>query len=138
MLTYNEAPNIGHCLESVKGFCDVFVVDSFSTDSTIDICEEYTGNIFQHEYENHSSQWRWALDNLPIKTRWILALDADFTVSDELKKRITIELSSSVPDKVAGIYIRHLYCFGGGPIRFGGTKQSWLRIIRKGMKPILI
>ncbi len=131
VLTYNEEPNIRHCLESIKGFCEVFVVDSYSTDSTLAICKEYTNKLFQHEYENHSSQWRWALENLPIQTKWILALDADFTVSDELKLRIASDLPG-VNDDVSGIYVRHLYYFGGGLIRFGGTKQSWLRIIRNG------
>jgi len=131
ILCYNEAQNIRHCLESVAGFCDIQVVDSHSTDSTMDICHEYTPKVVQHRYENHASQWQWALENLDIKTDWILALDADFVVSDGLKSRILEDLES-VPANIDGIYVRHLYHFGGSLIRFGGTKHYWLRIIRSG------
>ena len=130
VLCYNEAMNIRHCLESLHGFCEIQVVDSFSTDDTVDIAREYTGNIVCHEYENHASQWLWALENLDIQTEWILAMDADFVLTDELKHQIKNELPH-VEDAVDGIYVRHRYVFGGGQIRFGGTKQYWLRIVRR-------
>jgi glycosyltransferase involved in cell wall biosynthesis len=131
ILCYNEAINIRHCLESVAGFCDIRVVDSFSTDDTLAICQEFTRGIVQHEYENHARQWQWALSNLDISTEWVLALDADFIVSEALKSRILADLES-VGQGIAGIYVRHLYQFGGSLIRFGGTKQHWLRIVRRG------
>ena len=130
VLTYNEAPNIRHCLESIKGLCDVYVVDSGSDDGTLEICREYTDRIVHHPYQNHASQWQWALDNLPIESDWILALDADFLVTPELRERLERELLA-LPDSVGGIYVRHLYVFGGSLIRFGGTKQYWLRVIRR-------
>jgi hypothetical protein len=61
----------------------------------------------------------------------VLALDADFTVTPELRTRIGAEIAA-LPQSVAGLYVRHLYVFGGGLIRFGGTKQYWLRLIRRG------
>lgn len=131
VLTYNEAPNIRDCLESVKDFCQIFVVDSGSTDETVEICKEYTSNIYTNPYENHATQWQWALENLPIKTEWILALDADFTVTSKLKERMALELAT-LPEGTSGVYVRHLYQFGGGLIRFGGTKQYWLRLIKRG------
>lgn len=131
VLTYNEAPNIRRCLESIKGFCKIYVVDSGSTDQTVAICQEYTDQIHVHAYTNHASQWQWALDNLPIKTTWVLALDADFQVSDALKEALRERLQG-VADQVDGIYVRHRYVFGGATIRFGGTKHYWLRIVRHG------
>ncbi len=131
VLTYNEAPNVRACLESVKDLCDVFVVDSGSDDATVAICREYTDRIHVHPYSNHASQWQWALDHLPLATDWVLALDADFVVTPELRAKLLSELVA-LPDTVAGIYVRHRYVFGGGPIRFGGTKQYWLRLIRRG------
>lgn len=131
ILCFNEAVNIRDCLESVQGFCRIMVLDSGSTDQTLDICREYTDAIFHHDYRSHASQWQWALDNLPIDTEWVFALDADFTVSDELKGRIESDLPSAAKE-VSGIYVRHLYHFGGNLIRFGGTKQYWLRLIRLG------
>jgi glycosyltransferase involved in cell wall biosynthesis len=131
VLTYNEAPNIRRCLDSVRGFCEIFVVDSGSDDGTVEICREYTSEIHAHPYENHARQWQWALENLPLTTDWVLALDADFAVTPELKARMGSELGH-LPAAVAGIYVRHLYVFGGSVIRFGGTKQYWLRVIRRG------
>lgn len=131
ILCYNEEPNIRHCLESVRDWCDVFVVDSGSSDRTVDICREYTQDIFVHAYSSHAAQWQWALDNLPLQSEWVLVLDSDFVVTDELKRQILNELPQ-VPPGVNGIYVRHRYVFGGGLIRFGGTKQFWLRIVRRG------
>jgi glycosyltransferase involved in cell wall biosynthesis len=131
VLTYNEAPNIRHCLESVRDLCEIFVVDSGSDDATVEICRGYTDRIHVHPYANHASQWQWALANLPLATEWVLALDADFTVTPELAARIASDIAA-MPPNVAGIYVRHLYVFGGGVIRFGGTKQYWLRLIRRG------
>ena len=131
VLCFNEQMNIRDCLESVKGWANIFVVDSGSTDNTVAICREYTDQIHTHSYANHADQWQWALDNLPIDAEWILALDADFVVSTELRQQIELDLPKVPPD-VDGVYVRHRYVFGGGAIRFGGTKQFWLRLIRRG------
>lgn len=131
VLTYNEEANIRECLDSIKTLPFIYVVDSGSTDRTLDICLEYTQHIFHHDYLNHADQWQWALDSLPIDTNWILALDADFVVTPELLKRVGRDIPL-LGDDVAGIYVRHLYKFGWGLIRFGGTKSFWLRLIRRG------
>ena len=130
ILASNEEQNIGFCLESVRRISNVYVVDSGSTDRTISICERFGARIFRHDYANHASQWKWALDNLPIPTPWILALDADFVVSRDLIDRISREIDT-LSDDIGGIYVRHLYDFGWGRIRFGGTKKYWLRIVRR-------
>lgn len=131
ILTNNEESNISDCLESIKQIGNIYVVDSGSTDRTIDICERFGARVFRHAYTNHADQWRWALDNLPITTPWILALDADFLVTSELLGRLLGEIAT-LSENIDGIYIRHLYNFGWGKIRFGGTKKYWLRIIRRG------
>jgi glycosyltransferase involved in cell wall biosynthesis len=131
ILAHNEEENITHCLESIGTSYKTFVVDSGSTDSTGEICERFGASVFEHPYTNHASQWRWAFDNLPITTPWVLALDADFVVTSDLFAKIERDLPK-VPDDVDGIYVRHLYRFGWGTIRFGGTKKYWLRIVRHG------
>lgn len=131
ILCGNEEPNIRFCLESVAGWCRVQVVDSGSTDGTVAICREYTDRIAVHPYSTHAEQWQWTLANLAIETPWVLALDADFVVTEELKLEIDRRLPGVSP-QVGGIYVRHRYVFGGGPIRFGGTKSSWLRLVRRG------
>src|SRR5262249_40241586 len=131
ILTHNEESNISYCLESIRRISNIYVVDSGSTDKTISICEKFGARVFCHPYANHADQWRWALDNLPIVTPWIVALDADFVVTRELLDRISWEINTLSED-ISGIYVRHLYNFGWGKIRFGGTKKYWLRIIRRG------
>lgn len=130
ILTHNEEKNIAQCLESIAALPRMFVVDSGSKDCTLEICKSRGATLVHHPYSNHSSQWQWSLKNLAIETPWVLALDADFAVTPELLDRIQRELRY-VPEHVAGIYVRHLYRFGGGLIRFGGTKRYWLRIARR-------
>src|SRR5262245_45499174 len=129
VLTYNEEKNIAACLDSIKSLPNIFVVDSGSTDRTIEICRSYGIEPVHHSYVHHASQWQWALDALPIRTPWVLALDADFVVTPELLQRIRKDLAR-LSEEVAGIYVRHRYRFGWGDIHFGGTKQHWLRIVR--------
>lgn len=131
VLTFNEEKNVEHCLESIRSLRHKFVVDSGSTDRTVEICRLHGLEPVQHTYVNHASQWQWALSALPIKTPWVLALDADFIVTPELLSRLSDTLPTIGGD-IAGIYVRHRYRFGWGEIRYGGTKQSWLRIIRHG------
>lgn len=89
ILTFNEERNIESCLESVCDFVeDIFVVDSFSTDKTLEISRRYTDKIFQHEFENYGSQRNWALNNLPLQTEWVLNLDADHRVSERLRSEL--------------------------------------------------
>ena len=128
-MTYNEAPNVERTLRSVHGLCPIVVVDSGSKDETEAICRKYTDHFLVHPYSNHSSQWQWALENLPVKADWFLALDADFVVSRELRDSILKDLAK-IPLDVDGIYVKHQYVFGWNPIRFGGTKKYWLRIVR--------
>src|SRR4051812_18646418 len=88
VLTFNEEQNLEDCLKSVSGLCrEVFVVDSGSTDGTLEIAERYAC-VKHNPFETHSRQWEWALRNLPLSNDWILALDAD--------QRLTPELSSEL------------------------------------------
>jgi len=131
VLTYNEEDNVERALKSVQGLCPVVVVDSGSTDRTVEISHRYTEHVLNHAYESHAAQWTWALQNLPIDATWVLALDADFEVADDLRERLSSRLRE-VPDDVGGIYVVHRYVFGGAEIRFGGAKKYWLRVIRAG------
>lgn len=131
ILTHNEESNISYCLESIRQISNIYVVDSGSTDNTISICEKFGARVFRHTYTNHAEQWRWALETLPIVTPWILALDADFVLTRELLDRISREIDT-LSEGIGGIYVRHMYNFGWGKIRFGGTKKYWLRMIRRG------
>ena len=89
ILTYNEETNIERCLQSVVDLTDdIIIIDSFSTDSTLDICKKYNCKIYQNPFVNHAVQFNWALDNVDIKSEWILRLDCDEMIPDNLKKEI--------------------------------------------------
>lgn len=127
--TFNEAPNVGRCLESVVNWCPViFVVDSGSDDETIEIARRYTDRIFTHSYESHPAQWRWALESLPIETEWILALDADNVVTTELRDELPVALAKASAN-VAGFYNPHRHFFRNREVR--GLKGDWLRVVRR-------
>ena len=91
IITYNEEKNIGRCLDAIRGLTDeILVVDSFSTDNTVGICESYGCQIIQRKFTGFSDQKQFAVDQ--AKNDWILILDADEVVSDELKKEIALIL----------------------------------------------
>ena len=87
ILTYNEEIHIRRALECVCPIAhQVLVVDSLSTDRTEDICNEYTNvTLYKHAWPgNQAEQFNWALDNLEIDTEWVLRLDADEYLTEEL------------------------------------------------------
>ena len=96
ILTYNEELHIRRCLENVCTFAKkVYVIDSPSTDHTVEICREFSNvEVVVHKYPgNQAEQFNWALDNVQIDTEWVLRLDADEYLTTELK----IELEEKLP-----------------------------------------
>lgn len=131
VLTYNEEKNIEECLKSISGWMDeVFVVDSNSTDSTIEIAKRFTDKIYYHPFENFASQRNWAQDNLPIKNPWVFHLDADERVSPELALELQKVFSS--PAQADGLMMPRRTMFRGRWIKYGGHYPVYqLRIFRK-------
>ncbi len=111
ILTFNEEIHIERCIQSVWGIAQhIFVVDSFSTDKTVGIAESLGAKVFQHEFVNYAKQFQWALDTLPIKTEWVMRLDADeyptLELIEELKEKLP-QLDSSV----VGINLKRRHIF---------------------------
>ncbi len=133
ILTYNEEVNLPRALESVQGLAsDVFVVDSGSTDRTAAIAKDYGAHVYEHEFVNQAQQFNWALDNLPVKTEWILRLDADEYLTPELVSEIERKLPS-VPAEVNAFLMKRRVYFMGRWIRHGGYYPTWfLRLFRTG------
>ncbi len=133
ILTYNEEKNIERCLKSICDWVeDIFIVDSFSTDKTLDISKKYTSNIVRHNFENQAVQLNWALENLPIQTKWIMRLDSDEYVLRELNEEL-LDILPKVGSDVTGLYIKRRVFFLNKWIKHGGYYPTWLlRIWRKG------
>lgn len=110
ILTYNEAPNIGRTLDALGWAKRIVVLDSDSDDATIDICQRYSNvDVHTRSFDTHAQQWNAAI-NLPIETQWVLALDADYCLSNEL----VTELSELLIDEgVDGYETSFIYKIDG-------------------------
>jgi len=87
IITFNEEKNILKCLNSVRDIADeVVVIDSGSTDNTIHICEEQGCRVIYRAFDLHAKQKQYAVNQ--AKNDWIFSIDADETISDELKSEI--------------------------------------------------
>jgi len=117
ILTYNEAPNIARTLASVSWATDIVVVDSFSSDDTVEIARSFPQvRIFQRAFDGHRNQWEFGLKETGITTPWVLALDADYIVSDQL----TSELKNLKPKpETVGYRANFVYCINGKELRSG-------------------
>jgi len=115
LLTYNEEENIGRTLEQLRWAPDVVVVDSHSTDKTIEIVRGSPQvRLFQRNFDSHSQQWNFAIQDTGIRTEWILALDADYLLTDEfLDELAQLRLEASINGYRAGFR----YCVWGKPLR---------------------
>jgi len=127
--TFNEEDNLRACLESVTWADDIFVVDSFSTDRTLDIAREFTKHIVQHEYVNSATQKNWAIPQ--CATDWIMVVDADERVTPELRDRIQGILAGGAEHD--GFYLKRMTIFFGRLIRHCGWHKDYLiRLWRRG------
>jgi len=136
ILTLNEELNLPAALDSVKGWAqEVFVVDSLSTDRTVEIAEESKADGVQvvlHAFEDYSKQWNWALENLPLAGEWTLKLDADERVPEDFKLEAN-RLFESAASNLDGVYFRRKVRFLGGWLNWGLTRNNYdLRLWKTG------
>lgn len=133
ILTKNEERDLPGCLDSLGGLAsEVYVVDSGSTDRTIEIARACGAKVLTHEFVNHASQFNWALDRIGTSAAWILRIDADERLSDELRDEIRRRLPSFGPE-VVGVLVPLRTRFLGRALRWGATYPVWLlRLWRNG------
>ncbi len=114
ILTYNEKLHIARAIGNVQPIArEVFVVDSFSTDGTVETALSMGAKVYQNKWENnHARQMNWALDNLPVKTSWVLRLDADEYLTPELIEELRTRLPSLDADVTGLALPRKQYFFG--------------------------
>ncbi len=130
ILTHNEEENLLACLESLHELAgDVFVVDSGSTDRTLDIAKAFGATTVFHPFETHARQWQWALNHLAQRYEWTLCLDADQRVTQELAAEICAVLDGKHVDALAeidGLYMKRRQIFRGKWVRHGGYYPKYL------------
>lgn len=131
LLTYNEEANIAQALDSIVGWAnEIFILDSQSTDRTLEIAGQYGCHIAQNKFENYAKQRNYALDQLPICSEWVLFLDADEWMSEKLKAEITALIATSPAEN--GFYIKRRLIWMGSWIRRGYYPSWQLRLFRNG------
>ncbi len=105
----------------------VVVVDSYSTDRSVEIAQALGAQVLHHPFVNHAQQFQWALDNAPITAKWVMRLDADEIVEPDLAAEIARELPQ-LPGDVVGVNVDRKHIFMGRWIRHGGRYP--LRLLR--------
>jgi glycosyltransferase involved in cell wall biosynthesis len=130
ILTYNEAPNIDRTLQQLRWAKEIIIIDSFSTDETLEIISSYSQvKVIQHPFESFASQCNFGLSK--VETEWVLSLDADYVLSQELIDEI--KLISALSDIDAYI-VPFKYCVYGKPLR--GTLYPSRKVLYRKNKGI--
>ena len=134
ILTYNEEMHLPRLFESIKDLsATTYILDSVSTDATIEIAEKYGAVVKTHPFENHPKQWDFALKNFEIQTPWIIGLDADQIVTPELYLMLK-EFETENYIGINGIYFNRKNYFQGSWIRYGGYYPIYLlKMFRTGI-----
>ena len=130
IITFNEEKNIRDCLESIKWVDEIIVVDSCSTDKTLEICEQYTDRVIQRQWPGHVKQKQFALEQ--ATGDWILFLDADERLSAEAAREISHILTSQ-PDVDGFVFPRQSYYLGKWINHGGWYPDKKLRLVRRGV-----
>lgn len=131
ILTLNEEANLPQALESVTGWASaVFVLDSGSTDRTVELAKAQGVKVFTHAFENYASQRNYALKELPIETEWVLFLDADEWLPEDLKEEISTVIGSKQLEN--GFFVAYKLMWMGKWIRHGYYPTWLMRLFRRG------
>lgn len=134
ILTFNESLHLQRCIDSVHSLThNIVVVDSLSTDDTVEIAQKNGLTVLERAWENnHSTQFNWALEQLPKETQWIFRIDADEVLTPALVEEIKDVMLNLSPD-VNGFSCRRHLVFQGHLLRFGGMSNNRvLRLFRFG------
>jgi len=133
ILTWQEEANIYYSVSNVvRWAADVFILDSGSTDKTCQMAESLGARVFFRKFDNYAAQRNYAIQDLPIQTDWILFLDADEYLSEELKTEIAGIFKDGSVYKADGYYMKRRFYFLDKWIKYGGYYPTWiLRLFQK-------
>ncbi|MEW6440804.1 MAG: glycosyltransferase family 2 protein [bacterium] len=127
VLSYNEEAVLGKCLSSVSWAGEIILVDSYSTDRTLEVARRFTSRIYQHPWQGFGKQKNIALEH--ATGPWVLCLDADESVSPALAREIQEVLAEETP--TAGFQIPRLTCYQGRFLRHCWYPDYKVRLFRK-------
>ena len=134
ILTYNEELHIRRCIENVSSFAkEIFVIESFSTDKTVGIAQEYENvQVLQNKWENqYAKQFNWGLEHAPITAKWVLRLDADEYLMPELIRELEGRLPLLEPD-ITGVVFKRRHIFLNKWMKRGIYPVKLLRLFQYG------
>lgn len=119
VMTKDEEANIVKCLDSLRGFDQVLVVDSRSSDATATLAAQWGAEVHEFVWDGrYPKKKQWCLDNLPFRNGWVLYVDADEELTEELRAEIA-RLDLSAARSEAGFFVGYDYVFAGRPLRHG-------------------
>lgn len=134
ILTKDEEIHLRRCIENVLPIAkDIFIIDSYSNDKTLDIAAEYPKvTVLQNKWmNNHAHQFNWGLDHAPIKSEWVIRLDADEYLMPELIEEIKQKLPS-LPRNITGVSFNRRHIFMNKWMKHGIYPVTLLRLFRNG------
>jgi glycosyltransferase involved in cell wall biosynthesis len=125
----NEQSNLPACLETLQRADEVFVVDSQSSDRSVEIAKTYGAHLVQFQFNGHwPKKKNWSLENLPFRNEWVLIVDCDERIPPELWDEISTAIQNPDYD---GYYLNRKVFFLGKWIRYGGKYPDWnLRLFK--------
>ena len=130
ILTYNEEIDIAPCIESALLSDDIIVVDSYSSDRTVEIASSYPVKVVQHKFESHGKQRTWMLESIPTRYEWAYILEADERMTPALFQECFAAIKS--PEFV-GYYVAERVMFMGSWIRYSTQYPRYqMRLFKKG------
>ncbi|HEY9625743.1 MAG TPA: glycosyltransferase family 2 protein [Coleofasciculaceae cyanobacterium] len=130
ILTYNEELDIAACIESANLSDDVVVVDSCSSDRTVEIAKRYSVRVVQHKFESHGKQRTWMLESIPPRHEWVYILEADERMTPALFQEC---LAAIQTQDYVGYYVAERVMFLGQWIRRSTQYPRYqLRLLRQG------
>ncbi|MBB6235510.1 glycosyltransferase involved in cell wall biosynthesis [Pedobacter sp. AK013] len=134
ILTFNEEIHLPRLLASIKDLqANIFILDSGSSDETLNIAKTYGAEVKNNAFINHPKQWDFALKNFDVKTPWTIGLDADQVVTPELFDYLQ-KFNAADFEGINGIYFNRKNYFQGNWIRYGGYYPIYLlKMFRTGI-----
>jgi glycosyltransferase involved in cell wall biosynthesis len=132
ILTYNEELHLERCIRSLQPVAErIIVVDSYSTDRTLEIAQSLGAEVFQNPFVHQAQQFQWALDNIPVASEWSMRMDADEYIFPELAAELAERLPFFSPE-TTGLGIKRRVFFMDKWIRRGYYPMVLLRVWRSG------